>query len=91
MTIPKWMSAKLTRNCIFEALREPVSTPSASYCLMCEYLTPPNPTDTVAHTEGNTYIATPGLVKGGVSARGVLFLWVCVAHTAPALASAVTV
>lgn len=30
-------------------------------------------------------------VKGGVSARGVLFLWVCVAHTAPALASAVTV
>ena len=36
--------------------------------------------------------AWPGeKVKGGVSARGVLFLWVCVAHRVPALASAVTV
>lgn len=64
-------------------------------------------THTHAHAHAQTYMGTQGWgwregmfggkawpgekVKGGVSARGVLFLWVCVAHRVPALASAVTV
>ena len=51
--IPKWMSARFSLNNIFDCVREPVCTPSLSYCLIEVNLNPPIPNDTVAHTLGN--------------------------------------
>ena len=44
--------ARLRRNRIFEASREPVFTPFSSFCVTEEYWMPPSPNESVPQTLG---------------------------------------
>ena len=49
---PMRILSRLSRNRIFEAVRCPISLPSASFCLILVYSIPPSPKEMVLHTFG---------------------------------------
>ena len=50
--MPTLMAAMLSLNFMFDALREPILCPSASFCVTEVYWMPPSPNESVAQTLG---------------------------------------